>query len=79
MVAASAGAGASTAAVCVVCGGDAGLLSRLVRASAAGRSAGTRSAASIVAFSLQRDWLYAAMTLAVLIILLVSFLLGKAE
>jgi uncharacterized membrane protein len=37
-----------------------------------------RVAVSIVAFALERDWTYVAITALVLIILLVSFLLGKA-
>jgi uncharacterized protein len=37
-----------------------------------------RVAVSIVAFALEHDWIYVAITALVLLILLVSFLLGKA-
>jgi uncharacterized membrane protein len=37
-----------------------------------------RVAASIIAFVIERDWTYAAITSAVLLVLLLSFFLGKA-
>ena len=38
----------------------------------------TRVAVSIIAFAMERDWRYVAITTVVLIVLLVSFALGKA-
>ncbi len=37
-----------------------------------------RVAASVLAFAIERDWIYVALTAAVLILLLLSFLVGSA-